>query len=97
MNWFKFRMNIGVGSPVRDLPTTQSDLVNIKTLTDLKKVLELQTVQSEQLDLDKLYPKWNCGVCGDWFHMPYKYCKCGKTQKHIDWSKVNELRPIKGK
>jgi hypothetical protein len=27
-------------------------------------------------DLEKLYPKYNCPKCGDWFHMPYKFCKC---------------------
>lgn len=25
-----------------------------------------------------LFPKWNCPVCGDWFHMPYKYCQCDR-------------------
>lgn len=28
------------------------------------------------MDFENLYPKWNCPVCGDWFHMPYKFCKC---------------------
>lgn len=27
-------------------------------------------------DLSKLYPKWNCPKCKDWFHMPFKNCKC---------------------
>ncbi len=22
--------------------------------------------------------KWTCPICGDWFHMPFKYCKCKK-------------------
>lgn len=26
--------------------------------------------------LDKLYPKYKCPNCKDWFHMPFKYCKC---------------------
>lgn len=28
------------------------------------------------MDLEKLLPKWNCPRCGDWFHMPYKFCAC---------------------
>jgi len=28
------------------------------------------------MNLDTLYPKWNCPICKDWFHMPYKFCKC---------------------
>jgi hypothetical protein len=27
-----------------------------------------------------LYPKYKCAACGDWFHIPYKYCKCGKKE-----------------
>jgi len=27
--------------------------------------------------------------------MPYKYCKCGKTQKAIDWTKVTERINVK--
>lgn len=27
-------------------------------------------------EIEGLYPRWNCPVCGDWFHMPYKFCKC---------------------
>lgn len=30
----------------------------------------------EEADYSKLYPKYNCPKCSDWFHMPYKYCKC---------------------
>jgi hypothetical protein len=26
--------------------------------------------------LDKLLPKWICNICKDWFHMPFKNCKC---------------------
>lgn len=44
-------------------------------------------IEQKTIDLDKLYPKWNCGTCGDWFHMPYKYCKCEKDK--IDWMKVS--------
>lgn len=40
--WAKFKTNIGVGSPVRELPTTRSDLyyVKIKTMADFKKVFK---------------------------------------------------------
>lgn len=33
------------------------------------------------MNLNKLYPKWNCPKCKDWFHMPYKYCKCTPKEK----------------
>lgn len=32
-------------------------------------------------NLDKLYPKYNCPVCHDWFHMPYKFCQCDNSNK----------------
>lgn len=42
MSFFKFKMNIGVGSPVRELPTKSSDLgkKKIKTMKDFKKALK---------------------------------------------------------
>lgn len=27
-------------------------------------------------EFKNLYPKYKCPKCGDWFHMPYKYCEC---------------------
>ncbi len=45
-----------------------------------------------------LYPKWNCNKCGDWFHMPYKFCKCEteRLNKTIKASKPEkEVAPIK--
>jgi len=47
-----------------------------------------------------LYPKWNCNTCGDWFHMPYKFCKCeterlNKPTKEVfvgvDWAKNPDI------
>lgn len=29
----------------------------------------------------KLGATWNCKTCGDWFHMPYKYCKCDRKKQ----------------
>ncbi len=26
--------------------------------------------------LNGLYPKYKCPICGDWFHMPWKFCQC---------------------
>jgi hypothetical protein len=35
----------------------------------------------QNVELHKnLYPKYNCPKCGDWFHMPYKYCKCDEKE-----------------
>lgn len=28
------------------------------------------------MDLEKLYPKYRCPKCEDWFHMPWKFCRC---------------------
>jgi len=32
------------------------------------------------MNLGNLYPKYNCPTCEDWFHMPFKYCKCNKKE-----------------
>lgn len=36
-------------------------------------------ILSEQ-QLKGLYPKYICPVCNDWFHMPWKYCKCPREE-----------------
>lgn len=46
-------------------------------------------ILQDPLDLKNVYPKWACPNCDDWFHMPYKYCKCGPP---LDWSKVKEWK-----
>ena len=49
-------------------------------LKALDRRRKFKVVQNEA-DLSKLYPRWKCSICGDWFHMPYKYCKCDKKDK----------------
>lgn len=52
-----------------------------KAIWDSRVPVKMGETQ-EDTDLSKLYPKYNCPSCGDWFHMPYKYCKCTpKTEK----------------
>lgn len=38
--------------------------------------------------------KWNCPTCKDWFHMPWKYCKCETKvvpiRKSI-WQKIKDF------
>lgn len=32
------------------------------------------------INLENLYPKYRCPKCGDWFHMPFKYCECDNAK-----------------
>lgn len=43
------------------------EMIQVK---DKKRVKEIQ--------LENIYPKYKSSKCGDWFHMPYKYCRCDK-------------------
>lgn len=50
---------------------------------------------AQLIDLENLYPKYNCPQCGDWFHMPWKFCKCPRTDKPNDvraFSAINAVR-----
>jgi len=37
---------------------------------------EYNLLVDQKQKLRELYPKYKCQKCGDWFHMPYKFCKC---------------------
>lgn len=45
-------------------------------------------------DLDGLYPKYNCPACGDWFHMPWKFCKCVQESKPLAMELVDDLKEM---
>lgn len=65
--------------------------------TPTSRPMSSLTCEQHSIEIKNLYPKWNCGVCGDWFHMPYKYCKCGTSQQDINWDLVSELIEIRPK
>jgi hypothetical protein len=45
------------------------------------------------MNTDNLYPKYKCNVCGDWFHMPFKYCKCDMKKQHENFNrKIKHLK-----
>ena len=48
----------------------------------------MKKIQMVSDDLEKLYPKWNCPICEDWFHMPYKFCKCDRLENPSDDEKL---------
>lgn len=48
--------------------------IAIKALAEFHAQADSTNVENPQYT--NLYPKYNCPTCGDWFHMPYKYCKC---------------------
>lgn len=50
-----------------------------------KDVLDMETDS-----LEMLYPKFKCPKCGDWFHMPWKFCECEREQKARE-SKIRRL------
>jgi hypothetical protein len=56
------------------------------------------TGSAQAVDLNTLYPKYNCPVCGDWFHMPWKFCKCGqaRTEARLRAESAQSVTPPQG-
>lgn len=60
--------------------TTTLKIIEEKRYTKQVKInmLAKDERRAKERQLENIYPKWNCPNCGDWFHMPYKYCRCDK-------------------
>jgi hypothetical protein len=52
------------------------------TSVDVESI-KYNLMKPAKTDLSKIYPKYNCPKCGDWFHMPYKYCKCDVRKANL--------------
>lgn len=72
-------------SPIKSYLTFFFYFVNYCFIIMLERELK---PNYKNVDLSNLNPKWNCPKCGDWFHMPYKYCKCPK-----EYHENNKLLP----
>jgi len=63
-----------------------------------RTVLSIKRTMTEA-ELKNLYPKYNCPKCGDWFHMPFKYCKCDtiKAEEFFKDAQEESLKAIQQK
>ena len=43
------------------------------------------------MNLAELFPKYKCPKCDDWFHMPFKYCRCNEYTPKLTHQELNDL------